>query len=135
MVGTDPSWWKRDTAAGIINVVNPAQRFYADLAPDLVSAAVDHLRPQSARSFEGRIRGPGLVRDAMTYMVCDADQAIPPAAQQAMGQELRDGGAPQHRARTDARRSDGRSRRAPRPPVGLNTDSPTFQRAVNRMAG
>lgn len=67
MVGTDPSWWKRDTAAGIINVVNPAQRFYADLAPDLASAAVDH-RPQSARSFEGRIRGPGLVRDAMTYM-------------------------------------------------------------------
>lgn len=86
MVGTDPSWWQRNEDAGTIGVVDPAERFYGDIAPDLVSAAVDHLRPQSARSFEGRIRGPGLVRDAMTYMVCDADQAIPPAAQQAMGQ-------------------------------------------------
>ncbi len=86
MVGTDPSWWTRDTAAGTINVADPAQRFYADVAPDLVSAAVDHLRPQSARSFEGRVHGPGLAREAMTYTVCDADQAIPPVAQQAMGQ-------------------------------------------------
>jgi len=86
MVGTDPSWWKRNEDAGTIGVVDPAQRFYGDIAPDLVSAAVDHLRPQSARSFEGRVHRPSRVRDAMTYMVCDADQAIPPAAQQAMGQ-------------------------------------------------
>ncbi len=86
IVGTDPSWWTRNEDAGTINVVNPSQRFYADLAPDLVSVAVDHLRPQSARSFEGRVRSPSRVRDAMTYMVCDADQAIPPAAQQAMGE-------------------------------------------------
>jgi len=86
MVGTDPSWWKRNEDAGTIGVVDPAQRFYSDLAPDLVSAAVDHLRPQSARSFEGQVRRPSRARDTMTYMVCDADQAIPPAAQQAMGE-------------------------------------------------
>lgn len=50
--------------------------------PTLAARAVSHLRPQSAISFDGRVLGSGPDETPDELRRCDADQAIPPTAQQ-----------------------------------------------------
>jgi hypothetical protein len=59
----------------------PRTALYGDLPDAAADAALSRLHQQTLRSFADRVRGAGWRTIPATYIVCDRDQAIPPALQ------------------------------------------------------
>lgn len=79
-----PPWISVDGAAGVSRALRPEEVFYADVPVDQQAGLVARLTTQSLASF-GEPQTAAAWRDVPSaYLVCDDDQAIPAAAQEAM---------------------------------------------------
>jgi pimeloyl-ACP methyl ester carboxylesterase len=69
--------------SGVVPVPdNPGGTFYQDLSPDVAAAAARRLVPQSVRSWSEGVRAAGWHTVPATYVLCEQDQALPPALQE-----------------------------------------------------
>lgn len=55
--------------------------FYHDCAPDVASAAIERLRPQSLTALGGKVDAAAWREKPSTYVVCTEDRALPAALQ------------------------------------------------------
>ncbi len=69
---------------------NPVDTFYADVPTVLAQDAVARLRPQSGLVGQNLQVGAGWRDIPSTYIVCEQDKAIPPAAQEEMAKHATD---------------------------------------------
>lgn len=81
-----PPWISVDQEAGVSRALTPEDVFYADVAQDLVDAAVPRLTTQTLSSFAAPQSRAAWEDIASTYVICSEDRALPPPAQQAMSQ-------------------------------------------------
>jgi pimeloyl-ACP methyl ester carboxylesterase len=63
---------------------NPKHVFYNDCPPEVAEAAAAALAPQRKDVVNQEIRAAAWERVPSTYVVCELDNAIPPAAQEHM---------------------------------------------------
>jgi pimeloyl-ACP methyl ester carboxylesterase len=72
-----------DDVSGVVPVPdNPVTMFYNDVAPDVAAEAVRQLVPQTVRSWSEGVRTAGWRTIPATYVLCEKDQALPPAMQE-----------------------------------------------------
>jgi pimeloyl-ACP methyl ester carboxylesterase len=72
-----------DDVSGVVPVPdNPVGTFYNDVSPDVAAAAVRQLVPQTVRSWTETVRTAGWRAIPATYLLCEKDQALPPALQE-----------------------------------------------------
>ncbi|MEA2168399.1 MAG: hypothetical protein QOF76_1699 [Solirubrobacteraceae bacterium] len=79
-----PPWIAVDDAAGTMTVTDPDHAFYHDCTPEQQAAAAAKLAPQSIASFAAEQTAAAWRDLPSTYVICEQDHAIPPAAQEAM---------------------------------------------------
>jgi len=79
-----PGWVAVDEQAGTLTVRTPVDVFYNDCADAVADAAAARLVPQSLASFAAPQTAAAWRKHHSVYVVCERDQAIPPAAQDAM---------------------------------------------------
>jgi pimeloyl-ACP methyl ester carboxylesterase len=75
------------------NVIDPAvarEVFYGDCKPEDVDRAVALLGPQPGSSFSQPVRAVAWRSVPTTYVVCGADQAVPPSLQRFMAERIPD---------------------------------------------
>jgi len=84
-----PDWIEVDHAAGVSRVPDPVPVFYADVQPAVAQGYARRLSEQTLSSFAAPQTAAAWQEVPSTYVVCSRDQAIPPAAQQAMSQRAR----------------------------------------------
>lgn len=93
--GVPPSWWEiheHDVLdGGYIKVAEAEARdvFYADVDPTLAQEAITRLVPASYSSQTGPVSAAAWHTIPSTYIICTADNAIPPFAQEAMAQRAK----------------------------------------------
>ncbi|HJX43182.1 MAG TPA: alpha/beta hydrolase [Geodermatophilus sp.] len=80
--GQAPPWW--EVHDGHVVATGPEEVFYNGCPPDLTSAAVGRLGLQSRAAFEQPLSRAAWREVPSTYVVCEADQAIPLFAQEQM---------------------------------------------------
>ncbi|MFD9738432.1 alpha/beta fold hydrolase [Umezawaea sp. NPDC059074] len=80
--GQPPPWWRID--GDLFSPLTPHEVFYGDVAPEVADAAVARLRPQSYAAATEQLLAAAWESTPSTYVVCEADQAIPVFAQEAM---------------------------------------------------
>lgn len=80
--GHVPPWW--DVRDGTVTVRQPHQVFFADVPARDADNATSRLRKHSLRAFTDELTTASWKSIPTTYIVCEQDQAIPPAAQVAM---------------------------------------------------
>jgi pimeloyl-ACP methyl ester carboxylesterase len=72
-----------DDVSGVVPVPDdPITTFYNDFAPDLAAEAARQLVPQTVRSWSEGVRTAGWRTIPATYVLCEKDQALPPAMQE-----------------------------------------------------
>jgi pimeloyl-ACP methyl ester carboxylesterase len=86
--GQPPPWW--EVHDGHLVVTGPEQVFYDDCPADLTRAAVDRLGLQSRAAFEQPLTRAAWREVPSTYVVCEADRALPLVAQEQMAQRADD---------------------------------------------
>ena len=79
-----PDWIVVDEQAGTSTVRTPVEVFYNDCPRELADAAAARLVPQSLAAFAAPQIAAAWSEHPSTYVVCEQDHAIPPAAQEAM---------------------------------------------------
>jgi pimeloyl-ACP methyl ester carboxylesterase len=79
-VGEPPRWWNIDGDAATAN--GPLDTFYADVPPGDAMRAIDRLQPSSYSTVTDRLSAAAWREVPSTYVICDEDQAIAPAAQE-----------------------------------------------------
>lgn len=77
-----PPWW--DVHDDVVTAQQPRTVFYNDLPEREAEQAAARLRPHSLAAFTDDLAAAAWKTTPTTYVVCDCDQAIPPAAQIAM---------------------------------------------------
>ena len=82
--GEPPAFWQVSEDGRWMTAGQPEQVFYPDCAPDVTAAAVARLTPQSMSSCTTPLRAAGWSTIPATYVVADADGALPAAVQEAM---------------------------------------------------
>jgi len=82
--GQAPPWW--EMRGDHLAVLTPEEVFYNRVSPELTAVSVDTLRLQSRASVEQTVTQAAWSVVPSTYVVCDADQAIPPPAQEMLAQ-------------------------------------------------
>lgn len=82
--GQAPPWW--EVHEQHIVALTPESVFYNGVSAELTAASVAALRLQSRASVEQPVRQAGWTAVPSTYVVCDADQAIPRPAQEMLAQ-------------------------------------------------
>jgi pimeloyl-ACP methyl ester carboxylesterase len=80
VVGEPPPWWiiEGDT----LTAGQPLETFYHDVSPDDATRAIDRLQPSSYSMVTERLTAAAWRNIPSTYVICDEDQALPPAAQE-----------------------------------------------------
>ncbi len=86
--GEAPPWW--EVHDGHVAATTPEEVFYADCPADLTSAAVGRLGLQSRAALEQPLTRAAWREVPSTYVVCEADQALPLFAQEQMAQRAGD---------------------------------------------
>ena len=72
-----------DDVSGVVPVPdNPVGTFYNDVDPEVAAAAARRLVPQSVRSWTETVQAAGWRAVPATYVLCEKDQALPPALQE-----------------------------------------------------
>ncbi len=79
-----PDWVAVDERAGTSTVRTPVGVFYNDCPRELADAAAARLVPQSLAAFAEPQTAAAWREHPSVYVICEQDQAIPPAAQEAM---------------------------------------------------
>jgi hypothetical protein len=93
--GVPPSWWEihehEGLEGGYIKAAQTEARdvFYADVDPDIAQEAVARLVVASHSSQTGPVFEAAWHTIPSTYIICMADNAIPPFAQEAMAQRAK----------------------------------------------
>jgi pimeloyl-ACP methyl ester carboxylesterase len=81
--GSLPDWVVPAEGSGMI-AIDAERVFYNTSASDAAGAATARLRSQTKASFEQPVRSVAWRDVPSTYVICDSDNAIPVAAQEAM---------------------------------------------------
>ena len=81
---TPPDWQVADPDAGTLSVAGAQEVFYNTCPREVADAAAARLRPQTIASFVQPVTAVAWRDVPATYVICDRDNAIPVAAQEAM---------------------------------------------------
>ena len=84
--GVDPDWWITSDDGRIVIPDDPKHVFYADCPADVAERAAAALVPQNKDVFRQELRSAAWRTVPSTYVVCERDNAIPPALQELMSQ-------------------------------------------------
>lgn len=71
-------------SGGYFKLTDPVPALYGDVEPDIARQAVEQLRLQSFASVTQPLTRAAWRHHPSTYIVCEADAALPPAAQETM---------------------------------------------------
>jgi pimeloyl-ACP methyl ester carboxylesterase len=82
--GVEPEWWVTSEDGRTLTPGDPERVFYNDCPPELAERAAAALVPQRKDVFGQEQRAAAWERLPSTYVVCERDNAIPPAAQEHM---------------------------------------------------
>jgi pimeloyl-ACP methyl ester carboxylesterase len=82
--GTPPPWWEIDEVKGYIDALRPREIFYGDVDPLVADAAIARLGHQSLAAVSQPLTLASWHKIPSTYVICERDAAIPPAAQEGM---------------------------------------------------
>jgi pimeloyl-ACP methyl ester carboxylesterase len=82
--GVEPDWWMTSEDGRTLLPGNPEHVFYNDCTPEVASAAAAALEPHRKDVFSQELRAAAWQAIPSTYVVCERDNAIPPAAQEHM---------------------------------------------------
>jgi pimeloyl-ACP methyl ester carboxylesterase len=80
VVGEPPPWWIIEGDTLIAG--RPLETFYHDAPPDDARRAIDRLQPSSYSMVTDRLTAAAWRNTPSTYVICEEDQALPPAAQE-----------------------------------------------------
>ena len=83
-----PDWWIRDGET--VRPRNPVDVFYADVDPDVAASAAAKIQASSFLAFSERRTVAACRHIPSTYVICERDRALPPAAQRDMAQRSDD---------------------------------------------
>jgi pimeloyl-ACP methyl ester carboxylesterase len=84
--GVEPEWWRTSEDGRTLTPDNPKHVFYNDCPPEVAEAAAAALVPQRKDVFSQQIRAAAWQRVPSTYVVCERDNAVPPAVQERMAE-------------------------------------------------
>lgn len=84
--GVQPDWWLTSEDGRTLLPDDPAHVFFADCPPDVAARAVARLRPQRRDVFTQELRSAAWQSVPSSYVVCERDNAIPPALQERMAE-------------------------------------------------
>jgi pimeloyl-ACP methyl ester carboxylesterase len=82
--GVEPEWWLTSEDGRTLTAGNPKHVFYNDCSPEVAEAAAAALVPQRKDAFRQELRAAAWERVPSTYVICERDNAIPPAVQERM---------------------------------------------------
>jgi len=82
LVGEPPPWWIVD--GDTLTASRPLETFYADVAPYDAARAIARLQPSSYSIATERLTAAAWRTTPSTYVICEKDQALAPAAQRKM---------------------------------------------------
>jgi pimeloyl-ACP methyl ester carboxylesterase len=82
--GIPPPWWEMHEVEGYIDPLRPREVLYSDVDPPTANAAIAHLGHQSLAAVSQPLTQTGWRNIPSTYVLCEKDCAIPPAAQEQM---------------------------------------------------
>ena len=80
----DPAWWQVASDQSRVNAGTPTEIFYNACTPEVAAAAVKELRTQSLPAFNQPLKNVAWKEIPSAYIICEADNAIPLFAQEAM---------------------------------------------------
>jgi pimeloyl-ACP methyl ester carboxylesterase len=81
---TPPDWQIAEPDGRTLTVAGAQQVFYNTCPPEVADAAAARLRPHTIAAFVQTVRSVAWRDVPSTYVICDRDNAIPVAAQEAM---------------------------------------------------
>ncbi|MDX6600113.1 MAG: hypothetical protein QOE87_4000 [Gaiellales bacterium] len=84
--GVDPDWWITSDDGLTLLPDDPKHVFYQDCPPDVAERAAAALVPHRKAVFRQELRSAAWRTVPSTYVVCERDNAIPPALQELMAQ-------------------------------------------------
>ncbi len=84
--GVDPDWWITSDDGRTVFPDDPKHVFYADCPPEVAERAAAALVPQNKEVFRQELGSAAWKTVPSTYVVCERDNAIPPALQEVMAQ-------------------------------------------------
>lgn len=79
-----PDWVSVDPESGTATVPDPNGTFYADCRREVAEAAAARLVPHCLGAFASEQTAAAWHDVPSTYVICDQDRAVPPAAQEMM---------------------------------------------------
>jgi pimeloyl-ACP methyl ester carboxylesterase len=82
--GVEPEWWLTSEDGRTLTPENPEHVFYNDCPPEVARAAAAALAPQRKDALSQELRAAAWQGIPSTYVICERDNAIPPAAQERM---------------------------------------------------
>jgi len=82
--GVEPEWWLTSEDGRTYLPGDPEHVFYNDCTPEVAARAAARLVPQRKAVFAQELRAAAWQRVPSTYVVCERDNAIPPAVQERM---------------------------------------------------
>ena len=84
--GVAPEWWIASEDGRTYVPDDPERVFYADCPPAIARSAAARLVPQRSDVFTQEVRAAAWQTAPSTYVVCERDNAIPPALQERMAE-------------------------------------------------
>ena len=84
--GVEPKWWITSDDGQTLLPDDPKHVLYADCPPDVAECAAAALVPHHKLVFTQELRTAAWQTVPSTYVVCERDNAIPPALQELMAQ-------------------------------------------------
>jgi pimeloyl-ACP methyl ester carboxylesterase len=82
--GVEPDWWVTSDDGRTVIADNPGHVFFNDCTPEVARTAAAALEPHRKDAFSQELRSAAWQSLPSTYVVCERDNAIPPAAQEHM---------------------------------------------------
>jgi len=82
--GVEPEWWITSADGRTLLPDDPEHVFYADCEPAVAARAAAALVPHRKDVFSQELRSAAWQTVPSTYVVCERDNAIPPALQELM---------------------------------------------------
>jgi len=82
--GVPPDWWVPSADGRTLLPHDPEHVFYADCPPAVAARAAAEIVPQNRVVFEQELRTAAWQSVHSTYVICERDNAVPPALQERM---------------------------------------------------
>lgn len=82
--GVPPDWWLPSEDGRTLLPDDPEHVFYADCPPGVARRSAAQIVPQNRAVFEQELRSAAWHDVPSTYVVCERDNAVPPALQERM---------------------------------------------------